>query len=196
MAALDLNAGNPILFRTYRAPQNKSFDCKIWEAGRATTATPSFFEQIRLGAGGTAVPYVDGGLGRNNPISVVLDEAELVFPKHQINCIISIGCGQAATIAIPKPGWFGGGIPTNVIDAVFAMAHDCERSQQETAKRFAKTPGVYFRFNVEQGMQEIGVDDWKRMDKVTSHTIQYLKLPEVNRKVKKVVTLLRNKHVT
>jgi patatin-like phospholipase/acyl hydrolase len=45
--ASSLDANRPILFRTYEHPSN--VECKIWEAARATTATPTFFEPIEIG---------------------------------------------------------------------------------------------------------------------------------------------------
>lgn len=40
--ASSLDANRPILFRTYEHSSN--VECQIWEAARATTATPTFFE--------------------------------------------------------------------------------------------------------------------------------------------------------
>ena len=196
MAALNMTASIPAVFRTYRAPENQRFNCTIWEAARATTAGPTFFEQIKIGGPGTTEPYVDGGLGRNNPISVVLEEAELMFPNHEIACIISIGSGKPSTIGIPKPGWFQRVIPTDVINAMVGMATDCERSHQETAKRFADTPNVYFRFNVEQGMQKVGLADWAKVEEVTANTNIYLSQQEENENVNTVVRVLRERLAT
>jgi len=83
MSALNLNVRKPRLFRTYRAPEYQSPNCTIWEAACATAAGPTFFERIVI----NGEPFIDGGMGRNNPISQVLEEAELMFPERHIACI-------------------------------------------------------------------------------------------------------------
>src|SRR6266481_4925080 len=100
MSALNMNARIPRLFRTYQAPKYPSPNCTIWEAIRATSAVPAFFPHIVIGR----EAYVDGGMGCNNPVQQVLQEAELMFPDRHVACIVSIGTGQAQMIGIPKPG--------------------------------------------------------------------------------------------
>src|SRR3954471_18860751 len=116
------NMNNPVLLRTYRSRQ-PDFGCKIWEAARATSATPTLFKRILIGR---EQPFIDGGMGRNNPSRVLLDEAKEIFEDHDIGCLISIGTGQAETINIEKPGLFQRIVPTDVINAVKAIARDCE----------------------------------------------------------------------
>jgi hypothetical protein len=41
--------GGPRLFRTYKVRENRSYDCTIWEACRATSAAPTYFESIGIG---------------------------------------------------------------------------------------------------------------------------------------------------
>src|SRR4051812_40396684 len=116
MNAHNMNANIPVLLRTYRSCQ-PDFGCKIWEAARATSATPIFFKRIVIGRG---QPFIDGGMGRNNPSRVLLDEAKENFEDRDIGCLISIGTGQAETISIEKPGLFQRIIPTDITDAVKA----------------------------------------------------------------------------
>src|SRR5882724_5814205 len=71
MSTLNLNARKPRLFRTYMAPEYQSPNCMIWEAARSTSATPTFFERIVI----NEEQFIDGGLGGNNPIDQVLQEA-------------------------------------------------------------------------------------------------------------------------
>ena len=123
---------------------------------------------------------MDGGMGCNNPVQQVLQEAELMFPDRHVACIISIGAGQARTISIPKPGWFQRVLPLKVIKAIRKIATDCETSAQVAARRFERTPGIYFRFNVEQGLQEVGLEQWERLDEVRAHTGQYIRVADVD----------------
>ena len=55
------------------------YNCTIWEAGRATSAAPTFFKRIKIGPTGSGVEYVDAGLGCNNPVKQVVAEAARVF---------------------------------------------------------------------------------------------------------------------
>src|ERR1700690_2286849 len=90
-----LHTSSPRIFRTYEVRSNQSYNCEIWEAARATSAAPTFFKRIRIGEKGLEEEFVDGGLGCNNPIRQVLEEAEIAFgPGRRIACIVSIGTGQ------------------------------------------------------------------------------------------------------
>ncbi|KDR66070.1 hypothetical protein GALMADRAFT_28572, partial [Galerina marginata CBS 339.88] len=67
MNAHNMGGNIPVLFRTYESHKPHS-NCKIWEAARATSAAPTFFKRIEIGRD---QPFIDGGLGRNNPSRVV-----------------------------------------------------------------------------------------------------------------------------
>jgi hypothetical protein len=137
--------------------------------------------------------YVDGGIGCNNPVAQVLDEADLVFGTRKVTCVISIGTGTAETIAIPKFTLFHHILPLDVVKAMCSIATDCEHSAQEVAQRFQDMPNVYFRFNREQGMQTIGLGQWERLDGVAIHTDQYMRTPEVDRKLDGAVSTIRGR---
>ncbi|KAJ7841443.1 acyl transferase/acyl hydrolase/lysophospholipase [Mycena leptocephala] len=172
-----MNAANmslPVLFRTYNTTNNPAIDCKIWQAGRATSAAPTFFKQIQIGPPGIEEAFVDGGMGQNNPIAALLLEAQVVFPDHQIACIISLGTGQPHTIKIPKPSLRKRLFPLDVIEAIKGIATDCEKQHQLSAHYFDPVPHVYFRFNVERGMQDIQLNQWERLGDVAANTRQYL----------------------
>ena len=77
-----MNANIPVLFRSYQSQEIHS-GCKIWEAAQATSATPTFFNHIEIG---NKQPFIDGGLGYNNPSKLLLKEAKEVFLNHQIGC--------------------------------------------------------------------------------------------------------------
>lgn len=73
----------------------------IWEACRATSAMPSYFEPIDIGDKGVQETFVDGGLGYNNPVEQVVEEARLLFPGRKVACVVSIGTGDARVITFP-----------------------------------------------------------------------------------------------
>ncbi|KIJ26065.1 hypothetical protein M422DRAFT_144712, partial [Sphaerobolus stellatus SS14] len=190
-AAQDLSAGIPRLFRTYQSPEATTYDCMIWEAARATSAAPTFFERISIGGPGyPKQSYIDGGLGHNNPTKQILEEAHLIFPDQHVACVLSIGTGKASTISIPKPTFFQRIIPTQLIRTTIAIATDCEGIEQEIAQRFRNAPDVYYRFNVEQGMQSIGLADFDKMENVIAHTDQYIGREEVKQRLANAVSAL------
>ena len=190
MPALNVAAAMPHRFRTYKARKHQAANCKIWEAARATSAAPTFFERMVIHESGVSQSYIDGGMGCNNPIAQVLEEAALVFPNRHVACIISIGAGQPRTLAIPKPGWLQV-LPLDFVEAIRGIATSCEQKAQEVAGRFQGLPDVYFRFNVEQGMQSIGFADWERLGEVVTHTDQYMRMVEVDQKLDAAVATIQ-----
>jgi predicted acylesterase/phospholipase RssA len=183
----------PRLFRTYSVDKNESFDCTIWEAARATSAAPTFFKQIMIGIPPMLEPFVDGGMGCNNPIKQVLKEAELVFPHQHIACVISIGTGHLTIPGLRTTSRFNNVIPLHVVEALKKITTECEVTAEETEGRFTSVANVYFRFNVEQGMQNVTLTEWKRLPEVTSHTLHYLQQAKVDKTVAAAVTALRER---
>jgi len=179
MNAYNMNANIPVLFRTYKSHEPHS-DCKIWEAARATSAAPAFFKHINIGR---AQPYIDGGLGRNNPSRVVLDEAKALFGARHIGCLVSIGTGHVETISIKKSWGLCQIVPTDISNTLRAIANDCEDTHESMLRLFEQLPTTYFRLNVEQGLQGSKLSEWERLSKVEAHTAQYLRRKEVEDKL-------------
>ena len=196
MLADNMTAKIPILIRTYRGPANQTDDCEVWKAARATTATPNYFEPITIGSPGTSLRCIDGGFGQNNPVRQVYEESKAIFPGRSVSCLISIGCGQASTIHIPKPGIFqrAGIFPNHIIQAAKDMATDCEEKHQETARSFTDGPGIYFRFNVDRGLDMVGFEEWKKFHNISSHTKHYMMMQETNQMLDSAMHALRDIH--
>ncbi|KAF9479446.1 FabD/lysophospholipase-like protein [Pholiota conissans] len=182
-----VNMGIPVRFRTYPSRETH-INCTIWQAARATSAAPTFFKRILIGRD---QPYVDGGLGYNNPCQTVLEEAHALFGDRQVGCLVSIGTGRAQAITIEQPRWFQQVIPTNVIEALQAITTDCEKTHQEIFHRFARLPSTYFRLNVEQGMQGKELSERDKLSTVEAHTVQYMKEREVQVKLASLVSAIQ-----
>ena len=181
-----MSANIPTLFRTYQSHQTH-LGCKVWEAARATSAAPTFFKRIEIG---NKQPFVDGGLGRNNPSKLVLDEAKVVFPTRQIGCLVSIGTGQGKIISIKRSGFLQQILPTDVSDAMREILTDCEATHEDMLLLFANAPNIYFRLNVEQGMQGIELSEWEKLANVEAHTALYIKKKEVHKKLTSAVNAI------
>ena len=177
----------PVLFRNYESREPHS-NCKIWEAARATSAAPTFFKHIKIGR---AQPYIDGGLGRNNPSRVVLDEAKRLFGTRHIGCLVSIGTGHAETIGIKKSRGFRQVVPTDIFDTLKAITTDCEATHEAMLGLFSKLPTTYFRLNVEHGMQGIKLSEWERLGNVEAHTAHYMRRNEIEERLALLVDVIR-----
>ncbi|KAJ7860834.1 acyl transferase/acyl hydrolase/lysophospholipase [Mycena olivaceomarginata] len=143
-------------------------------AGRATSAAPTFFKQIKIGPSGIEEAFVDGGMGHNNPTASLISEAKVLFPHHQIACVISLGTGQSHTISSPKLSPLNCFLPSDVVKTIQEIATDCEKEHQSFANCFNGIANFYFRFNVEQGMQNIQLNQWERLGDVAANTRQYI----------------------
>jgi Patatin-like phospholipase len=184
------NLSTPRLFRTYSVDKYESPDCAIWEAARATSADPTFFKRIIIGKPPLNEPFVDGGLCCNNPVKQLLSEAEQILPHQQIACVVSIGTGYVATARLPKWNLFNYFIPWGVAEASKTIIMDCEATAAETEKRFRSAPNVYFRFNVQRGMQSVKWEQWGKLSEVTTHTIDYLRQERVDEEVTAAVNAI------
>jgi predicted acylesterase/phospholipase RssA len=179
--------GGPRLFRTYGVRENRTFNCTIWEACRATSAAPSYFEPIEIGDDGEQEIFVDGGLGYNNPIEQVLQEAKRVFPKRKVACVVSIGTGVANIITFPDAPKTS---PVKLVDALKHMATESETTAENVQRRFQNAKDTYFRFSVDRGLQGIGLEEWKELSKVRTFTTEYVNQCLITEQVNKVVQAL------
>jgi hypothetical protein len=125
--------------------------------------------------------FLDAGMGHNNPTASLLLEAKVLFPDKQIACIVSLGTGQPHTINVLKPSLMNRWIPLDVIKAIQKIATDCEKEHQSLLHRFDRVENFYFRFNVEQGMQDVQLNQWEKLGDVVANTRQYMQSqPVVN----------------
>jgi len=176
-------AGNtPVPLRSYTTSDSVDSsageECTIWQAARATSAAATFFDPIKIGN----QKFVDGGTGYNNPVELVLDEAKSIWPdaiqKGRIQCLVSIGTG------VPDMKDFGHNLK-EVVDTLKAIATQTE----ETEKRFFRNHeflGIgdrYFRFNVDQGLAGVGLEEHKKIDRIEAVTDSYLRGPRVKKAV-------------
>lgn len=163
------------LFRSYKTYDIGTYEeMNVWQAGRATSAAPTFFKRLKMGHKNAQEEFLDGGLGSNNPTKILLDEMVKIYDNRDVSCIVSVGAGKTNIREYRTPGFFGRLLPTELIDALKKIATDCEETEVDMSKRFLKRPGIYFRFNVEHGLEEVGLEEWKELGNITSKTNEYL----------------------
>ena len=78
---------DPSASRFERAPRSAA----VWEAARATSAAPTYFEPCTIHADGAARQYVDGGLVANNPVLLAFAEASTL---GIVGSVVSLGTGR------------------------------------------------------------------------------------------------------
>jgi hypothetical protein len=104
----------------------------------------------------------------------MMDEASHIWPPHEgrrIGCIVSIGTG------VPSLKPVGDSL-VPVLEALKAIATDTEDIAQQFADELAHHNGpeepAYFRFNVEHGLENVELEEWKSMGQVKITTNNYL----------------------
>lgn len=164
----------------------------IWEAARATTATPGIFKRMRVKTLAGYDELIDGSLGSKNPTRILLIEAAAAFgPGRAVSCIMSIGSGPQQVIDIRSQSFLQRLIPKQLVSAVKNMAYDAEQAARDLDYRFKGFGDLYFRFNTQTGLDKIDSDEWKRMGDVKSLTLGYLNSPSVSKDVMRVASVLQ-----
>jgi hypothetical protein len=193
MSKYNMNASLPTIFRSYKATANPGPDCAIWQAIHATMAHPDLFKGIEIEQHSVPQSFVGGELGCTNPIAHVLAEVKSMYPDQHVSSILSIGAGHARTIQMPDPSLSQQILGTQQVIMMKDMAIDSERVAEEMTIRFQATPGVYFRFNVDQGIQTVRARDWERLNEVVAHTAAYLGKVETSRRIEQSVQAIRER---
>ncbi|KAG8711946.1 hypothetical protein FRC09_020334 [Ceratobasidium sp. 395] len=192
MSKHNMNSGIPTIIRSYPASANAGPNCTIWQALRAATAHPEMFKPMEI-VEGILGSFVDAAMGCGNPIEHVLAEVKRMYPNRRVATIVSIGAGHPCTIQIPEPSPFQWIFSTNVIATMKDIATDNERVAQTMAVRFRGARDVYFRLNVDQGMQSVQLGDWNRLGEVQAHTRAYMNKAETNELVGQAVKAARER---
>jgi hypothetical protein len=177
-----------VLFRTWCAASDPGYDCTIWEAGRATTAAPKLFKRIFIGDTGFQEEFIDAALGCNNPLRYLVKEAQREFgtttPMREVSCIVSIGTG------FKKPNLFQRALQSDLIKVLASMATDTEDEEKLARDRYKSCPGLYHRLNVERGLEEVSLEEWKKLGEIKTHTRAYLRGYDASNDIDAIVKAL------
>jgi len=86
----------PVLFKNYSGtePSEDRQDVAVWQAARATSASPQYFAPVRIDAGGSRRMYQDGALAANNPALLGYSEV-LKIPGWQGRDVVVVSIGDA-----------------------------------------------------------------------------------------------------
>ena len=168
----DRHTKDIVRLRSYSLPHEPRIRATICQAALATSAATTFFEPVSIGDRS----FADGGLGANNPVDEVEGEASNIWCsetgdlKPLVKCFISIGTGNPGK----KP--FEDSIFKFLGQTVVQIATETENTERRFIARWARhfDDKRYFRFNVEHGLQEIGLEEYKKKGAMEAATEGYL----------------------
>lgn len=174
--------GLPRILSTYD-PNDRT--TRIWEALRATSAAPTFFEEMQFGT--PKVTYLDGGVGFNNPCAEVDYAAKALWEGRSIGVIVSVGTGLQSLSSVKKASvWlpFGLGTDVSLATALAGMATSTARVDNEMRRMYNNSDTKYYRFDVDRGLANISLEQWMKEDEMASLTEQYMADGEQVRRAK------------
>ncbi|KAL4779331.1 serine hydroxymethyltransferase-domain-containing protein [Aspergillus varians] len=185
--------GNAVLLRSYdsRKEPAPEFNCTVWQAGRATSATGLAFKPIQIGQHW----FIDEGAGTYNPSPLVLDEAVVnEWPGREIGVFISVGTGKRPPDTNNRQhewweGFFGDALGTfaEARRRLISKIEGCEDIHHDMLREHLPKRNVnkdnYYRLNVEVGVGEFGMNEWHRLADISTNTRRYLSRPDVKKMI-------------
>ncbi|KAK7513046.1 acyl transferase/acyl hydrolase/lysophospholipase [Phyllosticta citriasiana] len=173
VSALKNALGLPRILSTYDPNDRQT---RIWEALRATSAAPTFFEEMAFGT--PRMTYLDGGVGFNNPCAEVDYAAKSVWEGRSIGVIVSVGTGLQTIPSVKKvASWLPFGLGTDIAlaSALGSLATGTARVDNEMQRMYYDTPTQYYRFDVDGGLANISLEQWMMEDEMAALTEQYMR---------------------
>lgn len=178
------------ILRSYRNPKVSGLlfdECTIWEACRATSAATTFFDPISIGK--SKQRFIDGAIIYNNPVAQVYQEAKDVWPDRDDDnnntLLISIGTGSA-------PGKAFEGNLKDIAVQMKRLVTQTERTADDFYRSHADmvNANLLFRFNVLHGLEDVGLEEYKEVDRIAHATQSYLDKGETRTKLTECVQRL------
>lgn len=192
--------GAPAMLRSYdsRREPAPEFDCKIWEAGRATCAIGLAFKPIQIGQS----VFHDDGAGTFNPSITALDEAVVnEWPGREVGVFVSVGTGKRPKGSDANSSlWYEGflGEFAEARRKLIAKIEGCEKIHEQMMNEHLVKRGVnidnYFRWNVEVGVGEFGMNEWNRLADISTNTRRYLAREEEQKMIQRASAKLAKIH--
>ncbi|KAM4734431.1 calcium-independent phospholipase A2-gamma-like [Anableps anableps] len=184
-----VNQGLPLkahVFRNYNLlPDVRSHymggcQYQLWQAIRATSAAPGYFQEFKLGND----LHQDGGLLINNPTALAIHESKCLWPHTPLECVVSLGTGRAETAT--KTSVMYTSLKTKLTN-VISSATDTE--EVHAMLDAFLPPDTYFRFNPFVN-KDVSLDESRleKLDMLQADGLRYLERNE--EKLKKVVRIL------
>ena len=201
--------GTATIFRSYDCNEYSADICRIWEAARATSAAPTFFEPITIVDPKPSSSYVDGGLKHNNPSEIAIAEAERIWPQAKRFVLVSIGTGKQGLGTIPKVVKSKSKVPIlgtllktkrglDVLAAIGKLGFELSTASEEVHNRIYATANSrtdrykrfpYFRFDV-PNVDGIELQEWQKIEELGSITTSYTEWSDTSMEIGRCVGVL------
>ncbi|KAI9659662.1 MAG: hypothetical protein M1829_006570 [Trizodia sp. TS-e1964] len=170
VCATSKETSETVCLTSYKSPRGNNDllnSVQIWEACRATSAASSFFDPIAIGRYNEE--FVDGSTGANNPLICGLDPLE-----GRVQCLVSIGTG------IPSLKLFRDNL-FHISETLVAIATETEQTAErfQRAKAYLNSSNRYSRFNVERGLENIGLEESTKRKEIAAATRRYVASQDV-----------------
>lgn len=94
ISSYDLQGQLPFFFKSHRIAADATYNWKVREIARATSAAPTYFPPLHLVRGTEDYALVDGGVFVNNPSMAAYAEARRLYGDAAQFTIVSVGTGD------------------------------------------------------------------------------------------------------
>ncbi|KAI3385605.1 hypothetical protein SNEBB_004244 [Seison nebaliae] len=171
-------SAEPFLFRNYAISPSSSVEnwydgtcnAKIWQAIRAATAAPIYFEGYSFNSN----YFVDGGILYNNPCSLAIFECKKLWPTYPIGCVVSIGTGRPP-LTRPKDK-LNETLLSRTLGTVSGIIYSATNTENVHSILQDLLPSeTYYRFNPIMS-KDFQLDDIEELEKMKTEAIEYINL--------------------
>ncbi|KIM98305.1 hypothetical protein OIDMADRAFT_202122, partial [Oidiodendron maius Zn] len=191
VCAADCNTRDIVRLRSYSLPDELNVSATIYQVALATSAATTFFDPVSIGDH----TFADSALGANNPVDEVEGEASNIWCsetrdlKRLVKCFISIGTGNPGK----KP--FENSMIKFLRERVLQIVTETSNTEKKFIARWARhfDEKRYFRFDVDQGLQDIGLDEYQNKGTIQLATAGYLTHTALKFRVQDCIQNLRLK---
>jgi patatin-like phospholipase/acyl hydrolase len=167
VTSYDIERRQPFFFKRTYARAAAGHDWPMWQAARATSAAPTYFEPAKLEAelGNDYFALIDGGVYANNPAMCAYAEARALWPQERNFLVVSLGTGEL-TRRIPydeAKGWGLAKWAQPILGVVFDGVSDTVDYQlKDLCRDEATRVSGYQRFQVKLTSGNDDLDDASR----------------------------------
>ncbi|KAM9753010.1 calcium-independent phospholipase A2-gamma isoform 2-T4 [Menidia menidia] len=143
---------------------------QLWQAIRATSAAPGYFQEFALGSD----LHQDGGLLINNPTALAIHECKCLWPNTPLECVVSLGTGRFETPGKNSATYTS--LKTKLTN-VISSATDTE--EVHAMLDAFLPPDAYFRFNPFMN-EDISMDESRpeKLNQLMADGVRYLERNE------------------
>ncbi|KAI8310656.1 hypothetical protein K4K61_000338 [Colletotrichum sp. SAR11_59] len=127
-------------------------------------------------------------MGANNPVFQLWSEALYEWPELEttVQCVVSVGTGVMSATPF-KDDVF------HIISSLAKIITECDATAEKFLqdKRMLDTQKRYYRFNVEEGLGDVAMEDSKQKPFIAAATNKYVETHKVFKALGDCATMLR-----